>query len=78
MLKKCKDAAFPDFDIELHPHILRNTFCNEYLEEAIDIRGEDVALAIDNLRRICGWSSKSEMPTLYAAKWHREKSTLNG
>ncbi|WP_034302153.1 site-specific integrase [Herbaspirillum sp. RV1423] len=74
MLKEYKDAAFHDVDIELHPHILRNTFCNEYLEEAIDIRGEDVTLAVDNLRRVCGWSSKSEMPALYAAKWHRKKS----
>lgn len=74
MLYKLGEVAFSDEDIKLHPHILRNTFCNEYLEEAIDIRGEDITLAIDNLKRICGWSEKSEMPALYAAKWHQQKA----
>jgi integrase len=74
MLKKYKDVAFPDEPIELHPHTLRNTFCNDFLEHSVDVKGDSVELAIDNLKRICGWTDKSEMPTLYAAKWKERKA----
>lgn len=74
MLTKYKSVAFPGEEIDIHPHILRNTFCNEYLEEAINVQGENTELALDNLRRMCGWSQKSDMPALYASKWHKIKA----
>lgn len=72
MLDEIGKAAFPDGSVKLHPHLLRNTFCNEYMEEAVNYRGEDIIQAKDSLRRICGWSIKSIMPELYAAKWRQE------
>lgn len=72
ILKALGNAAFPNGDVVVHPHLLRNTFCNEFMEHAVDVEGRSVSAAQEELRRLCGWTLKSEMPTLYARKWGQE------
>lgn len=72
MFTNLAEVAFPDGDVALHPHLLRNTFCNEFMEHAVDVEGRSVESAMEDLRRICGWSLKSTMPALYAAKWMQD------
>ncbi|MEB0139483.1 MULTISPECIES: site-specific integrase [unclassified Undibacterium] len=60
---------FRQSDVPFHPHILRNTFCNNYLEWRVDDNGAVLDSALDELRQICGWNLTSKMPLRYAAKW---------
>lgn len=60
---------FQKSDTPFHPHILRNTFCNNYLEWRVDANGAALDSALDELRQICGWNLTSKMPLRYAAKW---------
>lgn len=72
MLTTLGSVAFPDSEVTLHPHLLRNTFCNEFMEHAVDEEGRDVKTAQEELRRLCGWGLNSDMPDLYARKWAEE------
>lgn len=52
-----------------HPHLLRNTFCNNYLEWCVQRNDMTLDRALDELRQICGWGLTSTMPLRYGAKW---------
>lgn len=69
MLSDLEEAAFPNEEVDLHPHILRNTYCNEFMEHAVNIDKRTLSEAMEELRRLCGWTLKSDMPRLYAEKW---------
>jgi len=61
--------VFSELGIEFHPHLLRNTFCNNYLEWCVEKQGMSLQQALDELRQICGWQLSSNMPLRYGAKW---------
>lgn len=63
------DKIFQKTSTLFHPHLLRNTFCNNYLEWCVDKNGITLEKALDELRQICGWSLTSKMPLRYGAKW---------
>lgn len=69
-----KKAAFERTKIALHPHILRNTFCNNYLDWRVDKTNVEIERATDELRYLCGWQLNSKMPQRYAAKWIAEQA----
>lgn len=62
-------AAFQHTDTPLHPHLLRNTFCNSYLDWRVERTRGELERAVDELRYLCGWQLNSKMPQRYAAKW---------
>ncbi|MCU6502423.1 site-specific integrase [Rugamonas sp. A1-17] len=64
-----RGAAFKHTDTQLHPHLLRNTFCNSYLDWRVERTKVELERATDELRYLCGWQLNSKMPQRYAAKW---------
>jgi len=62
-------AAFKQTGTALHPHLLRNTFCNRYLDWRVERTNGELERATDELCYLCGWQSNSKMPQRYAAKW---------
>lgn len=64
-----RTAAFKHTDTPLHPHLLRNTFCNSYLDWRVERTKGELERATDELRYLCGWQPNSKMPQRYAAKW---------
>lgn len=62
-------AAFKHTKTQLHPHLLRNTFCNSYLDWRVERTKGELERAADELRYLCGWQLNSKMPQRYAAKW---------
>lgn len=64
-----RTIAFKHTDAPLHPHLLRNTFCNSYLDWRVEKTKCELERAIDELRYLCGWQPNSKMPQRYAAKW---------
>lgn len=74
MLSTLAEAALPNEAFHLHPHLLRNTYCNEFMEQAVNIDGRPIDSAKDELRRLCGWSIRSTMPSVYAEKWEEESA----
>lgn len=64
-----RKAVFKCTKIALHPHLLRNTFCNSYLDWRVEKTKVELERATDELRYLCGWQPNSKMPQRYAAKW---------
>lgn len=64
-----RSAAFEQSGTALHPHLLRNTFCNNYLDWRVERTNVELERALEELRHLCGWQPNSEMPQRYAAKW---------
>ncbi|WP_433694613.1 tyrosine-type recombinase/integrase [Herbaspirillum seropedicae] len=62
-------TAFKHSDTPLHPHLLRNTFCNNYFDWRVERTKGELERAADELRYLCGWQPNSKMPQRYAAKW---------
>ncbi|MBL7760869.1 MAG: site-specific integrase [Sediminibacterium sp.] len=58
----------------ISPHVLRHTFCDRFLKFLIEERGVDMERAKDELRSVCGWTTNSNMPLHYAAKYINEKA----
>lgn len=69
MFSVMRAAAFEHTGTSLHPHLLRNTFCNNYLDWRVDRTNVELERAIEELRHLCGWQPNSKMPQRYAAKW---------
>lgn len=69
MFSVMRTAAFEQTGTPLHPHLLRNTFCNNYLDWRVDRTSVELERAIEELRYLCGWQPNSKMPQRYAAKW---------
>jgi hypothetical protein len=64
--------------IKVHPHLLRNTFCNEFVDYCTTSEKLDEEAAKDRLRVLCGWSATSRMPERYTRKRiQREANAFN-
>jgi len=63
---------------KLHPHLLRNTFCNEFVDYCTEVEKLDEEGAKDRLRVLCGWNAASTMPNRYTRKRiQREANAFN-
>ena len=64
--------------VKVHPHLLRNTFCNEFVDYCTTSEKLDEEAAKDRLRVLCGWSAASRMPERYTRKRiQREANAFN-
>jgi hypothetical protein len=62
----------------VYPHLLRNTFCNEFIDYCTEIEKLDEEGAKDRLRVLCGWTATSQMPERYTRKRiQREANAFN-
>ncbi len=64
-----RKVAFKNKDTRFHPHLLRNTFCNNYLDWRVERTQVELERALDELRQLCGWRLGSDMPLRYGSKW---------
>jgi hypothetical protein len=63
---------------KLHPHLFRNTFCNEFVDYCTEVEKLDEEAAKDRLRVLCGWNAASTMPQRYTRKRiQREANAFN-
>jgi integrase len=63
---------------KLHPHLFRNTFCNEFVDYCTEVEKLDEEAAKDRLRVLCGWNAASTMPERYTRKRiQREANAFN-
>jgi integrase len=64
--------------VKVHPHLLRNTFCNEFIDYCTEIEKLNEEGAKDRLRVLCGWTATSAMPERYTRKRiQREANAFN-
>jgi integrase len=64
--------------VKVHPHLLRNTFCNEFIDYCTEVEKLDEEGAKDRLRILCGWTAASAMPERYTRKRiQREANVFN-
>lgn len=64
--------------VKVHPHLLRNTFCNEFIDYCTTVEKLDEQGAKDRLRVLCGWTASSAMPERYTRKRiQREANEFN-
>jgi integrase len=64
--------------VKVHPHLLRNTFCNEFIDYCTEVEKLDEEGAKDRLRVLCGWTAASAMPERYTRKRiQREANAFN-
>ncbi|MEN5028956.1 site-specific integrase [Pseudomonas sp. Ps21-P2] len=61
----------------LSAHDFRHTFADRFLAYLVETRGHDLARAMDELRRVCGWSDISTMPRRYASRYLAESANLH-
>lgn len=55
--------------IKITPHKFRHSFAFAFLKYLVEIKKNDLSKAQDELRKICGWSPRSQMPQFYAGKY---------
>lgn len=58
----------------LSAHDFRHTFADRFLAYLVETRGYELERAMDELRRICGWSATSAMPRRYAGRYLAESA----
>lgn len=64
--------------LKVYPHLLRNTFCNDFIDYCTGVEELDEEGAKDRLRVLCGWSAVSRMPERYTRKRiQREANAFN-
>lgn len=61
----------------LSAHDFRHTFADRFLAYLVETRGHDLERAMDELRRVCGWSDISTMPRRYASRYLAESANLH-
>lgn len=77
VLERLGKRCFGD-TLKLHPHLLRNTFCNEFIDYCTGVEKLDEEAAKDRLRVLCGWTASSRMPERYTRKRiQREANAFN-
>jgi integrase len=68
------ELAHPGLLPTLSAHDFRHTFADRFLAHLVEVRGFDLERAMDELRRICGWSDTSTMPRRYARRYLAESA----
>jgi integrase len=63
------ELAHPGLLPTLSAHDFRHTFADRFLAHLVEERGFDLERAMDELRRVCGWSETSAMPRRYASRF---------
>ncbi|MBM5570744.1 MULTISPECIES: tyrosine-type recombinase/integrase [Deefgea] len=76
LLFYCIDKDCPGVISSLSPHDLRHTFATNFLKYLIEECDLDMEQAKDQLKRICGWSANSSMPSLYASRYVAESANI--
>lgn len=71
------ELAHPGLLPTLSAHDFRHTFADRFLAFLIDARGYELERAMDELRRVCGWSDTSVMPRRYAGRYLAESANLH-
>lgn len=71
------DLAYPGLLPTLSAHDFRHTFADRFLAYLVETRGYELERAMDELRRICGWSDTSAMPRRYAGRYLAESACLH-
>jgi site-specific recombinase XerD len=78
ILRSLAMRCFENTAFKLHPHLLRNTFCNEFVDYCTTVEGLDEEASKDRLRALCGWTAASRMPERYTQKRiRREANAFN-
>ncbi|KTT63914.1 recombinase [Pseudomonas oryzihabitans] len=71
------ELAYPGLLPTLSAHDFRHTFADRFLAYLIEARGYELERAMDELRRVCGWSDTSRMPRRYASRYLAESANLH-
>ena len=71
------EVAHPGSLSTLSAHDFRHTFADRFLAYLVENRGLDLERAVDELRRVCGWSDTSAMPRRYASRYLAESANLH-
>lgn len=56
---------------DIHPHLLRHTWASNFVDEAV-VRGDDLDSIERDLRKLGGWSDRSDMPSHYTSRYRDE------
>lgn len=68
------ELVYPGLLPTLSAHDFRHTFADRFLAYLIEERGYELERAMDELRRVCGWSDASVMPRRYASRYLAESA----
>jgi integrase len=71
------ELAHPGVFPTLSAHDFRHTFADRFLAYLLETRGHDLERAMDELRRICGWSAASTMPHRYASRYLADSANIH-
>ncbi|TLX56007.1 site-specific integrase [Stutzerimonas nosocomialis] len=71
------ELAHPGRLPTLSAHDFRHTFADRFLAYLVETRGYELERAMDELRRVCGWSDTSTMPRRYASRYLAESASLH-
>lgn len=71
------ELAHPGVFPTLSAHDFRHTFADRFLAYLLETRGYDLERAMDELRRICGWSDASTMPRRYASRYLADSANIH-
>lgn len=71
------ELAHPGLLPTLSAHDFRHTFADRFLSYLVEKRNYDLERAMDELRRICGWSDTSVMPRRYASRYLAASANLH-
>lgn len=57
--------------VDIHPHLLRHTWASNFVDDAV-ARGDDLDSIERDLRKLGGWSDRSDMPAHYTSRYRDE------
>ncbi|HHM5699169.1 site-specific integrase [Pseudomonas aeruginosa] len=71
------ELAHPRLLPTLSAHDFRHTFADRFLAYLVETRNYELERAMDELRRVCGWSDTSAMPRRYASRYLARSASLH-
>ena len=71
------DLTYPKLLSNLSAHDFRHTFADRFLAYLLETRNYELERAMDELRRVCGWSDTSPMPRRYASRYLSRSASLH-
>lgn len=71
------ELAHPKLLPTLSAHDFRHTFADRFLAYLVETRNFELERAMDELRRVCGWSDTSAMPRRYASRYLARSASLH-
>ncbi|MCO3721281.1 site-specific integrase [Pseudomonas aeruginosa] len=71
------ELAHPRLLPTLSAHDFRHTFADRFLAYLVETRNYALERAMDELRRVCGWSDTSAMPRRYASRYLARSASLH-